>query len=350
MTATLGVRETLTTLLTRVKALVPLESGALFLAGDDGLLRCAAADGLDPATLRILPIDDDQAAPVCALRLGKARAQRGPGTRSVAGGRRPRHGVAQLAGRAPGRGGPRRSARSRSTRRRTTPSGARMPRVMERAADFAGAAISKAMQFDQAHTDSLTDALTGLPNARFLTMHLTQELARATRLGSQVALLVIDIDDFKRINDSAGHHVGDRVLREVGPRAARERPRLRRVRALRRGRVRRDAARVRRRRGRRPPGRSWSRRSARVSVEAGERRLRVRASVGAAVFPLDGRTFEALLAAADRRMYENKARAKAHRPHRPGCRRARAARRDAPSRPTAAAGRPAPSSQRPGCA
>jgi GGDEF domain-containing protein len=49
---------------------------------------------------------------------------------------------------------------------------------------------------------------------------------------------------------------------------------------------------------------------ARVTVEAGERRLRVRGSIGAAVFPEDGATFESLLAAADRRMYKDKARAR----------------------------------------
>ena len=45
--------------------------------------------------------------------------------------------------------------------------------------------------------------------------HLARELARAERHGSQVAILVLDLDDFKKINDTHGHHVGDRALREV---------------------------------------------------------------------------------------------------------------------------------------
>ena len=46
-------------------------------------------------------------------------------------------------------------------------------------------------------------------------MHLTRELARAERLKSEVSLLVMDLDNFKDINDTYGHHVGDRALREV---------------------------------------------------------------------------------------------------------------------------------------
>ena len=46
-------------------------------------------------------------------------------------------------------------------------------------------------------------------------MHLTRELARAERLKSEVSLLVMDLDNFKDINDTYGHHVGDRALRDV---------------------------------------------------------------------------------------------------------------------------------------
>ena len=46
-------------------------------------------------------------------------------------------------------------------------------------------------------------------------MHLTRELARAERLESEVSLLVMDLNDFKEINDTYGHQTGDRALREV---------------------------------------------------------------------------------------------------------------------------------------
>jgi diguanylate cyclase (GGDEF)-like protein len=45
--------------------------------------------------------------------------------------------------------------------------------------------------------------------------HLNAELARAERLNNEVSLLVLDLDDFKEINDTHGHHVGDRALRDV---------------------------------------------------------------------------------------------------------------------------------------
>ena len=62
---------------------------------------------------------------------------------------------------------------------------------------------------------ALTDSLTQLPNRRFATDHFQQEWAAAGRNGRPLACLVIDIDDFKTINDSHGHDVGDRVLQGV---------------------------------------------------------------------------------------------------------------------------------------
>ncbi len=60
------------------------------------------------------------------------------------------------------------------------------------------------------------DFLTGLPNRRYFLERLEQELARVKRFGTPAALLALDIDHFKRINDTWGHSAGDEVLRHFG--------------------------------------------------------------------------------------------------------------------------------------
>ena len=63
-----------------------------------------------------------------------------------------------------------------------------------------------------------TDPLTGLANRRAFTARLEGEAERARRYGHLLTLAIMDLDDFKAINDSHGHQIGDRVLAEVGRR------------------------------------------------------------------------------------------------------------------------------------
>ncbi|MBJ7330328.1 MAG: EAL domain-containing protein [Solirubrobacteraceae bacterium] len=80
------------------------------------------------------------------------------------------------------------------------------------------AAIAARRAEDQARHDAMHDPLTGLPNRVLFSDRLTQALARSERDGSPLAVLLLDIDRFKLINDSLGHVVGDELLREVAPR------------------------------------------------------------------------------------------------------------------------------------
>lgn len=70
----------------------------------------------------------------------------------------------------------------------------------------------------QIETLSRTDALTGLPNRSLLTDRVERALALAAREGEPFAMLLLDIDHFKHINDTLGHAFGDRVLVEIGER------------------------------------------------------------------------------------------------------------------------------------
>ena len=184
-------------------------------------------------------------------------------------------------------------------------------RLLDRISEQAAAVIYNSIVFEQTQEDSLTDPLTGLPNTRFMFMHLTRELARAERLKAEVSLLVMDLDNFKEINDTYGHHTGDRALREVagilrtairpydvcvryagdefivvlsscGGEEA-ERKRLELQRAV-------DG-------------------SSLLEARPGER-LALAVSIGVAVFPHDGDSYETLLATADSRMYRDKTRRK----------------------------------------
>jgi diguanylate cyclase (GGDEF)-like protein/putative nucleotidyltransferase with HDIG domain len=179
-------------------------------------------------------------------------------------------------------------------------------RLLDRVSEQAAAVINNSMLFEQTQEDSLTDPLTGLPNTRFLFMHLTRELARAERLKAEVSLMVMDLDDFKEINDGHGHHTGDRALCEVARvlRAA-IRPYDICVRyagdefiVVLSGCGADEAERKRH---------ELQKSIDDVYFEARPgKRVPLGISVGAAVFPQDGDSYEALLATADSRMYQDK--------------------------------------------
>ncbi len=78
-----------------------------------------------------------------------------------------------------------------------------------------GMAVASLTLRGQLEEQSIRDALTGLFNRHFMQMTLDRELARAARAGSSVALFMLDVDHFKRFNDTFGHGAGDAMLRAI---------------------------------------------------------------------------------------------------------------------------------------
>jgi diguanylate cyclase (GGDEF)-like protein len=89
---------------------------------------------------------------------------------------------------------------------------------VERLAFRAGPALDNARRYAEARALADLDALTGLHNRRTFHETLAREVSRAHRYRRQLALIVIDLDDFKAINDRVGHLAGDNVLAEAAQR------------------------------------------------------------------------------------------------------------------------------------
>jgi diguanylate cyclase (GGDEF)-like protein len=152
---------------------------------------------------------------------------------------------------------------------------------------------------------ALHDMLTGLPNRRLFEDRMTSSLERSRRTGTMMALLVIDLDGFKKVNDTLGHHVGDLVLQRV---AAAFAERVRRSDTVARTggdefsvilegpANREDAEKV---------GNSL-RQLLSNPLDLEGQKVCIGASIGIALFPDDASDAESLCIAADRRMYDIK--------------------------------------------
>ncbi len=183
-------------------------------------------------------------------------------------------------------------------------------RLLETVSRIASDAIFKSINHAESESRALTDPMTGLPNARSLQIQFEKESARSDRNDAKFQLLMLDLDGFKSVNDTFGHKVGDKLLKEVSK--------------VMRGQLR-DYDFISRYAGdefvaiipetdNRPVQELCQRIENAVSnfvLPIGDGRFaRVGISIGAASYPSSGRMLDQLLIVADKAMYEVKVRRK----------------------------------------
>jgi diguanylate cyclase (GGDEF)-like protein len=86
---------------------------------------------------------------------------------------------------------------------------------LESVADICATAIQNAHYVERVKQLAYLDGLTGIFNRRFFELRFMEEIERARRYGTGMAVIMADIDQFKRLNDEFGHVLGDEVLRQV---------------------------------------------------------------------------------------------------------------------------------------
>jgi diguanylate cyclase (GGDEF)-like protein len=179
-------------------------------------------------------------------------------------------------------------------------------RLLDRVCNQVASVIRNSVLFEQMHQVSFTDSLTELPNSRALFARLHDQFTEQSLRPDVAALLMIDLDGFKAINDAHGHQIGDLTLRRVAG-AIRQNIRHSDFCARYAGdefvvvltHCQRQEAELRALELQKAID------ATDIEVRPGLR-LKPSISIGVAVSPEDGETYDELLATADRRMYEDK--------------------------------------------
>lgn len=177
-------------------------------------------------------------------------------------------------------------------------------RMLLAASSKLGVSVENALQYERAQSTASTDYLTTLPNARSICLHLEKELSRVRRAKTPLAVLLCDLNGFKRVNDNLGHLTGNKLLQEIATRfksSCREYDQVGRLGGdefvfVLPDVTQENVGEVRKRLHR--------------AVEDASRsacpEMIVSVSVGSSFYPEDGASGEELLSEADRSMYEDK--------------------------------------------
>ena len=177
-------------------------------------------------------------------------------------------------------------------------------RLLLAASSKLGLSVENALQYERAQDTASTDFLTELPNARWICVHLEQEIARSRRSGVPLAVLLSDLNGFKSVNDNFGHVVGNKLLQQIAKNlknACREYDQV--------GRLGGDEFVFVLPELTKEGAEELKPRLEQAVEEAGQQICGakvVTASIGCALYPKDGSTAEELLSEADHRMYETK--------------------------------------------
>ena len=216
MGSRLTVPDTMALIAARVSPLVPASAWALFVRDEEGgVSRCTFATGLDSGRLNQLEIPDGAGVVGYVARLGRTVRNAHPAADFRAAGLPDAQTNLQSVVACPLRVHNRTIGILAAYHETASYFSEAHEGTLEKIAEKTATVVHDAQAFEKVRTESLTDPLTGLHNSRALLDHLEKEMSKADRYHTERAILVIDVDRFKLINDRFGHPAGDRALQFI---------------------------------------------------------------------------------------------------------------------------------------
>jgi diguanylate cyclase (GGDEF)-like protein/putative nucleotidyltransferase with HDIG domain len=216
MGSRLSVPDTMALIALRLQPLVPASAWALFVCDENtGASRCTFASGLDSERLQQLEVPAGSGAIGYLARLGKSVRNAHPAADFRATGIPDTPLSLQSMVACPLRVHDRTIGALAAYHVTANYFTEAHEGTLEKIAPKTASVVHDAQAFEKVRTESLTDPLTGLHNSRALLDHIETEMSKADRYRTERALLVIDVDRFKLINDRFGHPAGDRALQFI---------------------------------------------------------------------------------------------------------------------------------------